>query len=199
MNQPPTHCPYCGTPVEPVDSPMIGDAVETAMVYRCESCDDYVFYNPTPGGSVAVVDGGSVLLVEDFRSPGEWKLPSGRIELGETPREGVARELEEETSLAVDPADLVYFFDEAGEPADEQYMVGIDFAVHRSGTTGTVAAASDATDAPFFTPAEFAASEYELKHTHVQRFGDSLEWLVAEATDALAECRPPSTPPGRTY
>ncbi len=199
MNQPPTHCPYCGTAVEPVDSPMVSDAADTAMVYRCESCEDYVFYNPTPGGSVAVIDGDSVLLVEDFRSPGEWKLPSGRIELGETPREGVARELEEETGLAVDPADLVYFFDEAGEPADEQYMVGIDYAVHRADTTGTVEAASDATDARFFTPEELAASPHELKFTHVQRFGDSLAWVIEEAQSALADCRPPSTPPGRTY
>jgi ADP-ribose pyrophosphatase YjhB (NUDIX family) len=174
---------------------MVGDAVETAMVHRCDSCDDYVFYNPTPGGSVAVVDGDGVLLVEDFRSPDEWKLPSGRIELGETPREGVARELAEETGLVVDPADLVYFFDEAGEPADEQYMVGIDYAVHRSDTTGTVEAGSDATDAQFFTPEELAASAHALKSTHVERFGGSLEWLVAEASSALAECRPPSTPP----
>ncbi|WP_256298421.1 NUDIX domain-containing protein [Haloarchaeobius salinus] len=199
MNQPPTHCPYCGTAVAPVDSPVASDAAETAAVYRCESCDDYVFYNPTPGGSVAVIDGDGVLLVEDFRSPGEWKLPSGRIELGETPREGVARELAEETGLSVDPAELVYFFDEAGEPADEQYMVGIDYAIHRGDTTGNVAAASDATDARFFTPDELAAPAHELKFTHVQRFGDSLEWLVAEAKSALAACRPPSTPPGRTY
>lgn len=195
MNQPPEYCPYCGTAVDPVDSPLVSDAAPTATVYRCDSCDDYVFYNPTPGGSAAVLDGDSVLLVEDFRSPGEWKLPSGRMELGETPREGVARELAEETGLAVDTGDLVYFFDEAGEPGPEQYMVGIDYAVDRADTTGELTAASDATDARFFTPDEFAASEYTLKATHVQRFGDSLSWLVEEARGALERGEPPSTPP----
>ena len=191
MNQPPEYCPYCGTAVSPVDSPMTAEAVDTAMIYECEACDDYVFYNPTPGGSAAVVDGDSILLVEDFRSPGEWKLPSGRMELGETPREGVARELAEETGLAVDPEDLVYFYDEAGEPVSEQYMVGIDYAVHRDDTSGRLEAASDATDAQFFTPEEFAASDHVMKYTHVQRFGeDSLPWLVDAAHEALADPNP---------
>lgn len=185
MNQPPQFCPYCGTAVDPVESPMAG-AVDTPMIYRCDSCEDYVFYNPTPGGSAVVIDGDRLLLVEDFRSPGKWKLPSGRIELGETAREGVARELEEETGLAVDPADLVYFYDEAGEPVPEQYMVNIDYAVRRSQTEGSVEAGSDATDARFVTPEEFAASDHEIKYTHVDRFGtDSLEWLLREATAAI--------------
>ena len=187
MNQPPEYCPYCGSPVTGVESPMTAP-VETSMIYRCESCDDYVFYNPTPGGSAAVVDGDSLLLVEDFRSPGEWKLPSGRMELGESPREGVARELEEETGLSVDPDDLTYFYDEAGEPVEEQYMVGIDYAVRRSETSGTLEAGSDATDARFFTPAEFEASPHSIQATHVDRFGtDSLAWLLERAKAALEE------------
>jgi ADP-ribose pyrophosphatase YjhB (NUDIX family) len=185
MNQPPEHCPYCGTEVTDVDSPMVG-VVDTPMIYRCENCDDYVFYNPTPGGSAVVVDGDSLLLVEDFRSPREWKLPSGRMELGESPREGVARELKEETGLAVDPDDLTYFYDEAGEPVPEQHMVGIDYAVPRSKTTGAVEAASDATDARFFTVEEFEASEHVMKHTHVDRFGeDSLPWILEESKRAI--------------
>ncbi|WP_247729863.1 NUDIX domain-containing protein [Halovivax limisalsi] len=191
MNQPPTHCPYCGSSVDPAetDEPRI---VETPMVYRCESCEDYVFYNPTPGGSAIVLDGDAICLVEDFRSPDEWKLPSGRMLLGESPREGVARELEEETGLSVDPADLVYVTDEAGEPVPEQYMVGIDYAVARSQTTGSLAAGSDATDAKFFTPSEFEASPHAIKHTHVDRFGtDSLPWLLDEARAALERAGEP--------
>lgn len=185
MNQPPEHCPYCGSPVSPVEDADFG-VVDTPMVYRCGACEEYVFYNPTPGGSAIVVDGDRLLLVEDFRSPGEWKLPSGRMELGETPREGVARELGEETGLSVDPADLVYVCDEAGEPVPEQHMVGIDYAVRRADTTGEVDAGSDATDAQFFSVAEFEESEHVLKHTHVDRFGeDSLPWLLDEAKTAL--------------
>lgn len=184
MNQPPDYCPYCGSAVTAVEDAPLG-VVETPMVYRCGECDDYVFYNPTPGGSAVVVDGDALLLVEDFRDPGEWKLPSGRVELGESPREGVARELVEETGLSVDPDDLVYFYDECGEPVPEQYMVGIDYAVRRSATTGAVEAGSDATDARFVTPAGFEDSDRVLKHTHVERFGDDLGAVLAAARRAL--------------
>lgn len=185
MNQPPEYCPYCGNELSAFDDAPT-PVVDTPGIYECDSCDDFVFYNACPGGSAAVVDGDALLLVEDFRSPGEWKLPSGRMELGESAREGVARELEEETGLAVDPDDLVYFHDEAGEPAPEQYMVNVDYVVRRETTTGELEAASDATDARFFSPRGFAASDQSLKHTHVDRFGeDSLPWILERATAAL--------------
>lgn len=176
-NQPPDYCHYCGSELRPIEEPMI---------FSCGACEQYVYYNPTPGGSTAVVDGDRVLLVEDVRSPGEWKLPAGRIDCGESAREGVARELEEETGLSVDPGDLVYFYDSAGEPVEGQYMVNIDFAIRRAKTTGDVEAGSDAIDARFWTPDEFAASENSIKHTHFDRFGtDSLPWLLGQARDAL--------------
>jgi ADP-ribose pyrophosphatase YjhB (NUDIX family) len=42
-----------------------------------------------------VAHDGRVLLLKNDRS--EWELPGGRLELGETPEECVAREIEEET------------------------------------------------------------------------------------------------------
>lgn len=186
MNQPPEYCPYCGSAIEAVDVPFVSTTVDTSMVYRCETCDDYVFYNPTPGGSAAVIDNDRLLLVEDFRASGEWKLPSGRIELGETPREGVARELAEETNLSVALDDLTYFCDDAGQPVEEMYMVGINYAVPRSKTTGPLEAGSDATDARFFSPDAFEASEYSLRASHVDRFGPDLQWLFDEARKAIA-------------
>jgi ADP-ribose pyrophosphatase YjhB (NUDIX family) len=110
------------------------------------------------------------------------------MHLGESPREGVARELEAETGLAVDPDDLVYVCDEAGEPAAEQYMVGIDYAVWRSDTADTLRAGSDATEGRYFSPAEFSASEHALKHTHVDRFGpDSISCLLNLARERLGQ------------
>ncbi|PSP55446.1 NUDIX hydrolase [Halobacteriales archaeon QS_1_67_19] len=178
MNQPPEYCPYCGTALESVREP---------MVHRCSCCEDYVFYNPTPGGSVAVVDGDSLLLVEDFRYDDRWKLPSGRVEVGETMREGAVRELEEETGLSTAPAALTEFSQEASEPAEGQHMTNVSFAVERSATTGRVRAGSDATDARFWTPEEFVDAPAEFTDVHVRRFGsDSLDWLLAEAREALA-------------
>jgi ADP-ribose pyrophosphatase YjhB (NUDIX family) len=178
VNRPPEFCPYCGTELVPVEPP---------TVHRCDACGDYVFHNPCPAGGTAVLDDGRILLVEDFRTPGEWKLPAGRVECGESHREGVARELREETGLDVDPGSLVFFADSAGEPVPGQYMANVDFAVRRSATTGTVEAGSDATDARFWRPDEFAAAEASLKDTHVDRFGsDSVAWLYETARTAIA-------------
>jgi len=149
VDSPPDFCPYCGTEVEVIDHP---------TVFHCESCDEYVFHNPTPGGGTVVVDDDKLLLVEDFRSSDEWKIPEGRIECGESIREGVARELSEETGLAVNPDALVYLYDTGG-----QNGVGVYYAVERSATTGPLVAGSDATDVRFWTPEEFANSDQTIK------------------------------------
>jgi len=106
---------------------------------------------------------------------------------GESPRECVARELEEETNLTVDPADLVYLYDRAAEPVEGQYMVGIYYAVARADTTGPPAAGDDAVDARFVSPAEFAASDCELREKYDNPFWyPNLERLHGIATEALA-------------
>lgn len=154
VNFPPDYCPYCGTEL---------DVVEPPTQYYCDTCDRPVFHNSVLGGGVVVVDGDSVLLIEDFREAGAWKVPEGRPEIPESPREGVARELEEEAGLSVDPDDLVYLYDDAKEVGEDMFMMGIYYAVERSRTTGAVEAGSDATDARFFTPDAFEASTHELR------------------------------------
>ncbi|MEU4254327.1 NUDIX hydrolase [Amycolatopsis sp. NPDC026612] len=46
-----------------------------------------------------------VVLVHNERD--EWELPGGRIEPGETPEQTVAREINEETGLPVDVAEIL--------------------------------------------------------------------------------------------
>jgi mutator protein MutT len=52
-------------------------------------------------GAVVVDDRGRVLLIRRGHAPsaGEWTLPGGRVEAGETPEVAVVRELREETAL----------------------------------------------------------------------------------------------------
>jgi len=40
--------------------------------------------------------------LNDVDSPGEWEFPGGFIEFGEDPKEGIIREVKEETSLNVE-------------------------------------------------------------------------------------------------
>lgn len=58
---------------------------------------------------VIALHGGQVVLVrEEYPAWGGefWNIPSGRVEDGETPAAGAARELAEETGLVVAPQDL---------------------------------------------------------------------------------------------
>jgi ADP-ribose pyrophosphatase YjhB (NUDIX family) len=52
-----------------------------------------------------VVRRGRVLLLKNERE--EWELPGGRLELGETPAEAVAREIREETTWMVTTGPLL--------------------------------------------------------------------------------------------
>ncbi len=54
-------------------------------------------------GVIAIA--GEILLLKNERD--EWELPGGRLEAGESLRECLAREIAEETGLAVAIADLI--------------------------------------------------------------------------------------------
>ena len=68
---------------------------------------------PIAGVGAVVVDGQKVLLVRRGQQPlkGEWSLPGGALELGETLQQGIVREVQEECGLLVVPADVVEVFD----------------------------------------------------------------------------------------
>ena len=58
-------------------------------------------------------DDGRVLLVKRRHEPlaGQWSLPGGMLELGETLEAGIAREMQEETGLVVTVGPVVEAFD----------------------------------------------------------------------------------------
>lgn len=68
---------------------------------------------PLVGVGAVVVDEGRVLLVRRGTEPlkGEWSLPGGVLELGESLLAGVVREVQEETGLTVEPLELVELLD----------------------------------------------------------------------------------------
>jgi 8-oxo-dGTP diphosphatase len=68
---------------------------------------------PIVGAGAVVLDGESVLLVRRGGEPlaGQWSLPGGRLELGETVQQAIVREVREETSLDVEPLRLLGVYD----------------------------------------------------------------------------------------
>jgi ADP-ribose pyrophosphatase YjhB (NUDIX family) len=68
-------------------------------------------FTPFTGGEGAVIDhAGQVLLIRRADS-GQWALPGGALEVGETPAEGVVREVLEETGVRTQAIALVGIFD----------------------------------------------------------------------------------------
>ena len=75
-----------------------------------------------------VVDAGDLLVVRRGRGPaaGEWSVPGGRVEPGETLAEAVVRELAEETGLEGVCDDFVGWVERID---DEAHFVILDFRV----------------------------------------------------------------------
>lgn len=68
---------------------------------------------PIIGVGAVIVQGERVLLVRRDTEPlrGEWSVPGGMLELGEKLRDGVRREVEEETGMEVEPGEVLDVFD----------------------------------------------------------------------------------------
>ncbi len=61
-------------------------------------------------GVIIITQGNKVLAVERKNNKGKYGFPGGKREVGESPKKGAARELEEEAGLIVDPDSLAEIF-----------------------------------------------------------------------------------------
>jgi 8-oxo-dGTP diphosphatase len=125
---------------------------------------------PVVGIGGVVIDQSRTLLIRRGSEPllGEWSIPGGTLELGESLQEGVVRELLEETGIEVRVLDLIEVFDrifpEEGATGAEAkrkprfHFVIADYLCERLG--GEPRAGSDVTDVAF-------AREEELARFHL--------------------------------
>jgi 8-oxo-dGTP diphosphatase len=103
---------------------------------------------PVVGVGGVVVQDGRALIVKRAHEPrkGEWSLPGGTVELGETLVEALRRELREETGLEVDVGEVVEVFDRVHrlEGRIQYHFVIVDYVCYPAG--GVLAAGDDAAD-----------------------------------------------------
>ena len=68
---------------------------------------------PVVGVGGVLIENGRVLLIRRGAEPlkGQWSIPGGTLETGETLEEGTRREMEEETGLRVRVGDLIEVFE----------------------------------------------------------------------------------------
>jgi mutator protein MutT len=68
---------------------------------------------PLLGVGALIVEQNRVLLVRRANPPlqGQWSIPGGLVEVGETTKAAVIREVREETELVIEPVKLVEVFE----------------------------------------------------------------------------------------
>ncbi|MEV0234169.1 NUDIX domain-containing protein [Nonomuraea sp. NPDC050786] len=64
-------------------------------------------------GTVTVDDAGRILM-QRRRDTGQWALPMGKMEIGETPSQCAVRETEEETGVRVEPVGILGIYSDPG-------------------------------------------------------------------------------------
>lgn len=102
MPHPFAHCSFCGHAFAPDVS---------SWPRACTKCANISYRNPLPVAVVLVPVEGGIVLVRRNIEPrrGQLALPGGFINYGESWQTGGAREVQEETGIALNPHDISTF------------------------------------------------------------------------------------------
>jgi ADP-ribose pyrophosphatase YjhB (NUDIX family) len=133
---------------------------------------------PIVGVGAVVLDGDRVLLVRRGNEPlkGQWSLPGGAVEVGETLEAAVAREVLEETGLQVEVGPMIDVLDRIRVDRDGRtryHFVLIDYLCRPTG--GTLCCATDAADATWAAVNDLA--RFEIAEATVQMIDKGVERL----------------------
>lgn len=139
------YCPICGGRLV---MRMDGDREQP----RCDRCRRFYYRNPVPAVCCFITDNAGLLLAQRAVEPcvGEWTLPGGFVELGETTEEAIVREMREETTLEISDLHLVGVSTQQSRFYGAVTVLGYYVGSWR----GDVKPCSDVLDLKFFSPAE---------------------------------------------
>ena len=157
-------CPYCGYK-------LVRKMLEGRERLYCSRCGKIYYENPTPVVAVIARDNeGKILLIKRNIEPrrGEWALPSGFMELEESPIEASLRELAEETGLKGRSKKLIGVYPNNSEI--HGYLVTIIYEVEILG--GKLCAGDDAEEAEFFAVNQIPPLAFQ---SHREALGEVLK------------------------
>jgi 8-oxo-dGTP diphosphatase len=122
--------------------------------------------SPVVGVGGVVIRDGRTLLIRRGSPPlmGEWSIPGGRLDLGETIPEGIKRELKEETGIDVRVVELIEVFERIFRDSDgriQYHFVIVDYLCEYG--EGEACAGSDVTDTAWASESELV--RYSLTET----------------------------------
>jgi 8-oxo-dGTP diphosphatase len=128
-------------------------------------------YPPRPlvGVGGVLISNDRALLIRRASAPlkGQWSIPGGKLEIGETLVEAVRRELLEETGMEVRVLEFIEVFERINVDSTHRvqyHFVVLDYLCEATG--GLARAGSDVTDVVWAAPADLA--KYSLTETAVR-------------------------------
>ena len=129
---------------------------------------------PIVGVGAVVVKDAKALVIKRANDPykGQWSIPGGRVELGESLVDAVRRELREETGLDVQVGSLIDVFEriQADDAQGVRYhFVIVDYLCTCIG--GTLCAGDDAADVRWVASEELDAMDIRASAVAVIRKG----------------------------
>jgi 8-oxo-dGTP diphosphatase len=135
------YCPKCSAKLKTVKT-------EKRKRLICPNCDWINYENPLPSVAALVRNKkGEILLVKRGVEPGKekWALPSGFIEIEETPEKACLRELKEETGLKGNKLELIGVYSQRSKLYKNVLIIGYEIKA-----TGKITPGSDSLEAKFF-------------------------------------------------
>ena len=123
--------------------------IEGQIRYHCIECGTIHYQNPKPTATLICMRNTDILLVKRAFEPakGEWSLPGGFIELGETPEDAAVRELKEETNLNGEVIKLLGHCSHFNSVFGDILLIGLQMKINN---WDSLKAGDDAEDAKFF-------------------------------------------------
>jgi 8-oxo-dGTP diphosphatase len=125
---------------------------------------------PYVGVGAVIVDAGSVVIVKRKYEPlkGQWSIPGGAVEVGETLESSIAREMLEETGLVIEVGPVIEVFDRITRDPDGRvryHFVLVDYLCWPVG--GRLQAGSDVEEAVLADPSRLEPYKLTAKATAV--------------------------------
>ena len=125
-----------------------------------------------PGVAAIIEDGGGRILLQRRSDNGLWGLPGGSVEIGESVREAIVREVREETGLAAEVVRLVGVYSDPKvqivryPDGNVVHYVSTLFACRILG--GTLQTCDETLDLQFFDPADLPMDLLPMHRIRIQ-------------------------------
>ena len=125
-----------------------------------------------PGVAAIIQDGEGKILLQRRSDNGLWGLPGGSVEIGESVRDAILREVREETGLTVEVVRLIGVY---SDPRVQVVRYADGNVVHYISSVfacrileGTLQTCDETLDLQFFDPAQLPEDLVPMHHIRIQ-------------------------------